>query len=422
MADELVPSAAHRGELEEPLVDPVRAVPVVHARLRRGHRVRGVEVAPAVVLALEPLAELGRRLRRTDPEERVDVLARAGRTRARAVRDFGRGTWIRMTPQILLRDRLHPLPLRRVRAKHLAGHLQRPVDDLAILRLEVDHDPRPALLLVVRGRRSIPARRRDEPTHRVALRPFHPLRLGVPDGDDDDGDRLLEAHLARSHRRAEHRPRPEVARQLHPLLRRPRRERELLARVVAEVRVPEPHRPVARTEAVQALAHRDRDRPAPARDLHEELVDEQRSLVAQKVPAILRQHRQERPRLLAECGERLGRERRLATGRECFIHTERMYSTTVRQQCGSLAVPDGPGEPGRHGSSNEASPGSSRRPRTRPARAESDLRCIPRPTVGTSVRTRGGATWRLAEPLARAIRTSWSSFGRSPSRDTRRTR
>ncbi len=186
-AEERVPRAAHLREAADVRVEleEVRGL-VRRPRDRRRHESAGaalgraarvdlVKPGPAVHLRLERLLLLGER---------------------RPPRELHPLVWTelhRVGAEVLLAERLDPLPFRWVRTEDLPGERERLVHDGALLRSEGEIDTLPRLVVAV-ARRTPPG---DllEGAYRLRPRPCNPHRLGVANSQGQDDLRLPRAHL-----------------------------------------------------------------------------------------------------------------------------------------------------------------------------------------------------------------------------------
>ena len=239
-----------------------------------------VEPAPALHLLLErvhPVRERG-------PPREVDPLLGTGLHRVRA--------------EVLLAERLDPLPPRRVRAEDLPRERERLVHDGALLRGEDDLDALPPLVVAV-ARRTFPGGLLER-AHRLRPRPRDPVRLRIAEGQGQDDLRPARAHLAAVNGFAQDRARAQLACEPGHVLGGAGLDVEALAGIVAEPGVAETEDAVPHRQCAQALSDGDVDRAAPARDAHEEPVEEDRCLVPHQVARIVVGSQLEDRRLLTK--------------------------------------------------------------------------------------------------------------------------
>ncbi len=208
-----------------------------------------------------------------------------------------------MCREVLLADRLEPLPLWRPWPQELPRERHGLVELGALLGEERHANELPFLLFRCGDG---PGRADSGLEHPDCLgpRPRHPLLLVLAAGKGQYSLRLARAHLAAPDRLVQQRPRSQLQRQPRHGLRGAAGHAQPLAGVVADARVAELERPITLGEPRQGRADRDIERPAAPRHASEERVDEIGRLGPQDRLLLVGGGRLELPRRVSECVER----------------------------------------------------------------------------------------------------------------------
>ena len=199
-----------------------------------------------------------------------------------------------MRAEVLLSRRFHPLRLLRPLAEDDSSPAEAFVEDGPLLGRDRGDEATPFFVVGVGLRSNRLSQRAD----RFRLRAEDPEHLRVADGDRHDDLGLPRGDLSAPQRFAHERPVTQLAREPRLLRRCARVHSELLAGVVADVRVAEVHGPASGLERVEGIADGELKGAAAGGDVVQQVVDAVRNLPGEARVADPRNPRAERRRHL----------------------------------------------------------------------------------------------------------------------------